>query len=112
MQTSIKKHIDTVQPVRETIRLIKLWRLRQNIAWETFALEQTVVRALNGLNKDDFAKNMMNVFTFIQDNIERVSIIDPANSNNEIAIPADTRLSLKEKATSAIQAQYWSQIVS
>jgi hypothetical protein len=112
MQTSIKKHIDTVQPVRNTIRLVKLWRLRQNISWETFALEQTVIRALNGLNKDDFAKNMMNVFTFIRDKIESVSIIDPANSNNEIVIPANTRLLLKEKATNAMQAPYWTQIIS
>ncbi|HYT45268.1 MAG TPA: nucleotidyltransferase [Methylomirabilota bacterium] len=111
MQTSIKKHIDTVKPVKDIVRLVKLWRLRQNISWETFALEQTIVRALTGLNKDDLAKSTMNVFTFIRDNIERVSIIDPANSNNEIAIPYNTRLLLKEKATSATQAQNWGQII-
>jgi len=111
MQTSIKKHIDTVKPVKDIVRLFKLWRLRQNIPWETFALEQTIVRALTGLNKDDLAKSTMNVFTFIRDNIERVSIIDPANSNNEIAIPYNTRLLLKEKATNATQAQNWEQII-
>ncbi len=111
MQTSIKIHIDTVKPVKDIVRLVKLWRLRQNISWETFALEQTVVRALTGLNKDDLAKSTWNVFIFIRDNIERVRLIDPANSNNEIAMPTNTRLLLKAKATSATQAQNWGQII-
>ncbi len=59
----------------------------------------------------DLAKSTWNVFIFIRDNIERVRLIDPANSNNEIAMPTNTRLLLKAKATSATQAQNWGQII-
>lgn len=111
MQTSIKKHIDSVKPVRNTVKLMKLWRIRQSIPWETFALEQTVIRALTGKDKDNMERNLLNVFAFMRDNIETVSLVDPANSNNLIEMSASTRQTLKRGAVNAIAARLWSDII-
>jgi len=110
MQTSLKKHIDTVQPVKGTTRLMKLWKVRKTLEWETFALDQTVVRALEGKPKDNYETNLINVLTFVRDKIENVRLLDPANSNNEIEMSNNVRRSLKSAAIDAIAAQYWSDI--
>lgn len=111
MQTSIKKHIDSVQPVKNTIKLMKLWRVRQGVSWETFALEQTVIRALIGKDKDNMERNLLNVFVFIRDNIATVSLIDPANSNNKIEIPYSVKTELKKEAIKAFDASLWSDVL-
>lgn len=110
-QTSIKKHIDFIKPVRNTIKLMKVWRLRQSIDWKTFAMEITVARALSGLNKGNYETNLMNVFKYIRDNIQTIKIVDPANSNNEISISSIDRMLLKDAAEDAIAATYWSDII-
>jgi hypothetical protein len=111
MQTSLKKHIDTVQPVKGTTRLMKLWKVRKKLEWETFALEQTVVRALEGERKGNYETNLLNVFAFIRDKIENIRLLDPANSNNEIEISNNVRRGLKSAAIDAIVAQYWSDVL-
>jgi hypothetical protein len=69
MQTSIKIHIDSVRDSRNIIKLMKLWRFLHSLEWETFALEQTVLRALKGQRKDDYERCLIKVFEFIQNNI-------------------------------------------
>lgn len=111
IQTSLKKHIDEVKSVRGTIRLMKVWRLRNGVDWETFALEQTIVRALRGLNKSDYERNLLNVFKFIVKNIENICLKDPANTNNEIEMSVSIRRQLKVEAQIAIDAKLWSDII-
>lgn len=110
-QTSIKKHIDFIKLVRNTIKLMKVWRLRQNIDWKTFAMEITVARALSGLNKANYETNLINVFKYIRDNIQTMKIVDPANTNNEIYLSSTDRLLLQDAAEDAIAATYWSDII-
>ena len=57
MQTSLKIQIEYVRDsgAREIIKLMKLWRVRNSLAWKTIALEIAVIRALEGLRKDDYA---------------------------------------------------------
>ena len=112
MQTSLKKHIETVQPVKGTVRLMKLWKVRKALEWQTFALEQTVVRALTGKPKSDYEKNLLNVFAFIRDEIQSIRLVDPANSNNEIEMSNSARLTLRDAANGAIAAKYWSDVFS
>lgn len=113
MQTSIKIHIDTVRDsgVRDIIKLMKLWRVHHSLAWKTFALEQTVIRALEGKDKDNYDQCFMNVFEYIHKNILTMRVVDPANKNNVIEIPKQTRLAVSEAAVKALNASYWSQVV-
>src|ERR1051325_4596704 len=70
-QTSIKVHIDSVRDsnAREIIKLTKLWRFRHSMPWQSFALEQTVIRALQGKRKDDYGLSFWSVLEFIKNNI-------------------------------------------
>ncbi len=111
IQTSLKKHIDEVQPVKGTIRLVKVWKLRNGVDWETFALEQTVVRALKDLPKNNYETNLLKVFGFIVDKIENIRLEDPANTNNEIKMSMAVRCQLKADAQAAIDAKHWSDII-
>lgn len=111
LQTSIKKHIDYVQNVKNTIKLMKVWRLRQQVSWETFAMEITIVRALYNLDKSNYERNLLNVFTFTRNNIENIKLIDPANTNNEITVTRSDRYLIKQAAINAIAAKYWTDII-
>ncbi len=110
-QTSIKKHIDFIKPVRNTIKLMKVWRLRKGIDWKTFAMEITIARALSGLSKGNYETNLINVFKYVRDNIQTIKIVDPANTNNEIYVSSSNRMLLKNAATDALAATYWSDII-
>lgn len=110
-QTSIKIHIDSVRDCREIIKLMKLWRFRHSLEWKTFALEQTVIRALAGKWKANYERCLTTVFEFIQDNILTIRLVDPANSNNVIEMSQQIRNAVLRAAVNSLQAQYWSQIV-
>ena len=111
MQTSIKIHIDSVRDSRDIIKLMKLWRVCHSLEWKTFALEQTVVRALKGQRKNDYERCLIKVFEFFQDNILTIRLVDPANSNNVIEMSQQIRESVQQAAINAIAAKYWSEVV-
>jgi hypothetical protein len=113
MQTSLKVHIETIRDsdTRPIIKLLKLWKVRHSLDWKTFALEQTVIRALKGQHKDDYSVCLIKVFEFIRDNILNIRIVDPANSNNIIEIPYQTRIMLHQAAVNSLNASDWSYIV-
>ena len=113
MQTSIKKHIDTVSEsgARDIIKLMKLWRVRHAPFWKTFPLEQTVIRALHGRRKDDYEQCVLTVLEFIRDEVQDVRLVDPANSANVIEIPPLVRRRLKALAIGSLAAQYWRQVI-
>jgi hypothetical protein len=113
MQTSIKAHIETIRDsgCREVIKLMKLWRLRHGLDWETFALEQTVIRALHGRHKDDLSRCLWTVLEFLRDDIATVRLLDPANSNNVIEIPPPTRSALRLAADRCLDARTWEEII-
>lgn len=113
MQTSLKVHIETIRDsgTRPIIKLLKLWKVRHSLDWKTFALEQTVIRALAGQRKDDYERCLNIVFEFIRDNILTIRLVDPANSNNIIEMPSSIRLTLQGAAVRALNARSWSDVV-
>lgn len=113
MQTSLKVHIETIRDsgTRPIIKLLKLWKICHSLDWKTFALEQTVIQALKGQHKSDYAVCLTKVFEFIRDNILNIRIVDPANSNNIIEVPNYMRLLLRQKAVNSLNANYWHSVV-
>ncbi|MBC8063341.1 MAG: hypothetical protein H7Y17_00800 [Chlorobia bacterium] len=112
-QTSIKAHIDSVRDsgVRDVVKIMKLWRLRHELAWSSFALEQTVCRALQDKRTGDLGTDVWNVFIFIQGQIKSIVLKDPANSNNVIEMDVLIRLQLLQKATACLGMANWATIV-
>jgi hypothetical protein len=113
LQTSLKVHIDAVRKtgIRDCVKLMKLWRLRHDLSWSTFALEIVVGRALHGKAKSDHADCMLEVFKFIASNMQSIRLIDPANSNNEIEISYVDRAAMVAKAKHSLSVPNWGQVV-
>ncbi|MBI4866036.1 MAG: hypothetical protein HY816_03705 [Candidatus Wallbacteria bacterium] len=93
------------------MKLMKLWRLRQLLSYPTFAIEIVVGRALNGRRKNDHEACMNDVFNFLVGNLLGARLVDPANTNNIIDVSIADRQALAQKATAALQAQHWDQVV-
>ncbi|WP_349647330.1 nucleotidyltransferase [Candidatus Parabeggiatoa sp. HSG14] len=114
IRTNLKMHIDNVCEVRDVIKLMKLWIRRHSLNWQTFAMEQTVVRALKNQNTRDLGQCMENVLIYIKSSISQLHLIDPANSNDHIEIPKKIRLAIEQKANhsfKALQNGDWESIV-
>jgi len=114
MQTSIKKHIDTVSEsgCREIIKIMKLWRVRHGLEWKSITLEQTVVRAMYRKRRDDLGTAIWeNVLPFIRDNILSIRLEDPANSNNVFDISPRERGVLRQAAVESLGQRHWERIV-
>jgi hypothetical protein len=72
--------------VRKLIRLAKLWRIRNGLQIRTFPLELMVIKVLKDCeNKDQLDDRMKEFWEELRDNIDNISIVDPANSNNDLS---------------------------
>ncbi len=83
-----QKRITINKPeARKAIRLIKLYRDRNNLNLPTIVIVHSVVRALS---KNFFGthysitENLLNCMDFIANKLNHASVIDPANSNNNL----------------------------
>ena len=115
MKTSIKVHIDTVRSSgrQEAIRLMKLWRTRNAVPWQkSLPLELMTIEALRGTSTIDLEQQLLKVFAHVRDTIERVRIVDPANSNNVVSdeLSDGDRQAIKAGAQAAIDARLWSEV--
>jgi hypothetical protein len=113
-RTSLKMHIDNVREVRDVIKLMKLWIRRHSLNWQTFAMEQTVVRALKNKNTTDLGQCLEKVLVYTKSSIGKLRLIDPANSNNPIEIPVQKRWEIEQMANrsfNALQTGDWKSIV-
>ncbi|MDA1283140.1 MAG: nucleotidyltransferase [Chloroflexi bacterium] len=114
-RTSIKVHIDQVRGSghQDVIKLMKLWRLKHNVAIGSFPLEIAVIRALKGFRKDTLADRTYVVLEFLRDQFATARLVDPANSNNIVSdeIPRGTKLAIQSAARKSCDQQYWKEIV-
>ncbi len=113
LKTSIDDHIDAVKKsgARDIIKLMKVWRVQRSLTkWKTFALEQIVIRALDGEREEDLAFGMIKTLEFIEANIREIRLVDPANSNNEIEMPKALRFRLQMVAQHTLNS-IWKKIL-
>lgn len=115
LQTSIKVHIETVRNSgrRDAIRLIKLWRARNNVPFKkSLALELATIDGCSGTLTTDLEKQLLGVFRYLRDNILAMRLVDPANSNNVISdqMSFPEKQAIKQAAQAALDAQTWTQV--
>jgi hypothetical protein len=82
------------------IQLLKIWRHLRNLDIPSFYLELLVIEALREHTSASLVGNLRLALNYIGHNIQRKTIIDPANSNNTVS----DELTLKEKAEVAFYA--------
>lgn len=86
-QTNIQKHIDMVRqtPYVDEIILLKLWRNCHNLEFPSIAIEIFVIEVMSEYGTTNLYSNMRIIFNELVETIKTRRIIDPANSNNDIA---------------------------
>ncbi len=81
-KTNLKKHIDEIKDsgVVDTIRLAKLWNLREGLSMKTFVLELLVLKSLAQKKDGDGLASCLTVFwEYLCDNRNLLTVEDPAN---------------------------------
>lgn len=79
-----KKHISE-SGCRKIIRLAKIWKIKHDLKFKSFALELLVIQALENSDKTSLSDRFKEVLEYIKENVEQVRLVDPANSNNNVA---------------------------
>lgn len=80
-KTNLDVHIEHVKNsgVVEAIRLMKLWRARNFLSVRHFVLELLTIELLKGKKSLNLPAQMKHVWTELRDNVEGITIEDPAN---------------------------------
>lgn len=99
------------------VRLAKLWRPCAGLLVRTFPLELVTVKFLKDTSKTGLDARLTYLMERMRDDISRVSIEDPANSNNDLSesLSAETRRAIATAARSTLQTverEGWSGIFS
>lgn len=91
MQTNLKTHIDYIvnSGCQDIIKLVKIWKVRNNVQVKTFVLELFVIKHLEDKrDKTDLESSFKAVMEAFRDNAI-VGLVDPANSNNNVSSTLD-----------------------
>lgn len=86
LKTNLITHVEYIRDsgVRDAIRLIKLWNVRNGICLKTFVLELLVVDLLKEHKSNSLTEQLRRVWTEFRDDSESLNVVDPANSNNNL----------------------------
>lgn len=80
-KTNLDVHISHVKDsgVIDSIRLTKLWRVRNEMSVRNFILELVTIELLKGKKDKSITDQLTHVWTELRDNIDDITIEDPAN---------------------------------
>jgi hypothetical protein len=81
LKTNLDVHLAHVRDsgVREALKLVKLWRVRNQLSVTNFVLELIAIDLLSGKKKDDLAGQMTHFFSELAAQADTVTPKDPAN---------------------------------
>jgi len=114
LKTNINVHVEHVKAsgVRDAIRLMKLWNVRNNIGLKNFVLELAVIKLLKNKKSASLSTQLEHVWTEFRDNIDNLTVEDPANpeGNDLSGALSSAKAALKTAASftlSVIEASGW-----
>lgn len=114
LQTSIKVHIDFVRKSqrRDLVRLLKLWKTRRNVPVKSFVLEILGIEGASGISVTHLECQLVAALKHIRDRIEGSTIVDPANSNNNLGdtMTAQEKQITRIFADAALRATTWEEV--
>jgi tRNA nucleotidyltransferase (CCA-adding enzyme) len=92
IKTNIEKHKEhiTNSGCRKVIKLMKIWKNERNLKFKSFAMELLVIQALEDSSAQGLKEKVKEVLEYVDENIQDINLIDPANSNNNVADAIDT----------------------
>jgi hypothetical protein len=98
LKTNLDVHLKQVKEsgVIDSIRLAKLWKVRNGLPIRTFVLELAVIKLLKGKAKKELSEQMEHLCTELRDNSANLSVEDPANPNgNDLSKELDDNLKIQ-----------------
>lgn len=109
-QTNIQKHIDLVKysGLKEEMMILKIWRNCHCLELPSIAIEIITNETLKDNKTNSLYSNVKMVFESIKKTIMTCNILDPSNSNNDIAdsMTYSEKLAIKNKAIEALSYDY------
>jgi len=117
-KTNLDVHIEHVKNsgVRDAIRLMKLWRVRNGLSVRHFVLELLTIDLLKNKKSVSLPDQLEHVWTQMRDNINDMSIEDPANPNgNDLSVLFDDQVksalqSVASSTLSMIELNGWQSV--
>ncbi len=118
LKTNLQVHIDHVKNsgVIDALKLVKLWRVRNNLAVRNFPLELMVIDLLSAKKKSALEDQLEHVFRELVAKADTITVKDPANPDgNDLAplLDATVRSELKSVANRTlgyIEKEDWESI--
>ncbi len=91
IKTNITKQAEYISNsyCRPIIKLMKIWKIRNNVPVKSFALELLTIKALWNYRVNNYHEQFVDVLKYIADNIGYIDLIDPGNSNNNLSDTID-----------------------
>jgi hypothetical protein len=86
LKTNLDVHIEHIRDsgVVPTIRLAKLWNVREGVNMKTFVLELLVIDELKYRKSLSLTSQLRHVLEQFRDHADGLSVTDPANGNNDL----------------------------
>jgi hypothetical protein len=117
LKTNIDVHIEHVRDsgVTDAIRLVKLWKVRNGIAFKHFVLELSVIKLLDGRKRSSLESQLEHVLTEFRDNIDNLTVEDPANpEGNDLSAALDvarsTLRSVARQTLALVDSSGWTAV--
>lgn len=107
-KTNLDVHIDHVKDsgVVSSIRLTKFWRVRNEMSVRNFILELLTIELLKDKKNKSLTDQLTHVWTELRDNIDDITIEDPANpTGNDLSelFNSTIKFELSEAAKTALE---------
>lgn len=110
LQTNISEHVRVVSGSGrlDEIRLMKAWRNRFGVDWQSFYLELFVIDALRGARIGNLQNNIVSVFRAAADTLGTRRIVDPANTNNVVSntLTTEAKGVVSQRARAALNSPW------
>lgn len=114
-KTNVQTHATAIGGSGHTgvMRLAKHWRTLHDLDFPSFAVELTVLKALEGRWSMGLAGRLSAALELMRDRMATVALYDPANTNNNVAseMTASEKSAIASQARSSLSQQNWEQIV-
>lgn len=116
LKTNLKTHIVHIRDSgrRAVIRLAKLWNLREGVGMKTFVLELLAVKLLEDKENATLPAQFQYLLEQFRDDADNLTVVDPANQNNDLTPALDavrSRLSYAARATlQRLEKDGWSAV--
>ncbi len=106
LRTSMQVHMEHIERYnrRDLIKLLKLWKYRQDVPLKTFLLEIMIHLACYDLTSESLSDQLKTVLEYITKNIVNKQFYDPANQDNIIStdLTVQERYEIRNKANKAL----------